>query len=101
METALEGVLLKSSVMLFVFLWAKELNPKDFHENIFLFAVGGVCRVKQFTTGWKSFADDEEIEREVRKWLRQESKDFYVANFYAMVKRLDKCINVDGGYIGK
>jgi hypothetical protein len=27
------------------------------------------------------FADDEEFETEVRKWLRQQSKDFYAAGF--------------------
>jgi histone-lysine N-methyltransferase SETMAR len=29
--------------------------------------------------GGKCFADDEEAETEVRKWLRQQSKDFYAA----------------------
>jgi histone-lysine N-methyltransferase SETMAR len=46
--------------------------------------------------GGKIFADDEEVETEVRKWLRQESKDFYAVGFDALVKRLDKCINVGG-----
>jgi hypothetical protein len=31
---------------------------------------------------------------EVRKWLRQQSKDFYAAGFDAKVKRWEKCINV-------
>jgi hypothetical protein len=30
----------------------------------------------------RRFADDEEVETEVRKWLRQQSKDFYAAGFY-------------------
>jgi hypothetical protein len=34
----------------------------------------------------KRFADDEEFETEVRKWLRQQSKDFYAAGFDALVK---------------
>jgi hypothetical protein len=38
---------------------------------------------------------------QVRKWLRQQSKDFYVAGFDAQVKRLDKCISVGGGYVEK
>jgi hypothetical protein len=29
----------------------------------------------------KRFADDEEIETEVRKWLREQSKDFYAGGF--------------------
>jgi hypothetical protein len=52
----------RGSILLF-FLWEKGLNAKKY----FLFTVGSVCRVKRFTTGWKSFADDEEVETEVRK----------------------------------
>jgi hypothetical protein len=36
----------------------------------------------------------EEVETEVRKWLRQPSKDFYAAGFDALVKR-------GGGYVEK
>jgi hypothetical protein len=32
--------------------------------------------------GGKHFADDENV----RKWLRQQSKDFYAAGFNALVK---------------
>jgi hypothetical protein len=49
----------------------------------------------------KYFADDEEVETKVRKWLRQQSKDFYAAGFDALAKRWDKYINVGGGYVGK
>jgi hypothetical protein len=38
--------------------------------------VGNVCRVKPFHLDGKRFADGEEVETEVRKWLRQQSKDF-------------------------
>jgi hypothetical protein len=48
--------------------------------------------------GGKRFADDEKAKREVRKWLRQQSKDFYAAGFDALVKRWDTCISVGGGY---
>jgi hypothetical protein len=51
--------------------------------------------------GGKRFADGEEVETEVRKWLRQQSKDFYAAGFDALVKRLDNCINGGGGYVKK
>jgi hypothetical protein len=34
---------------------------------------------------------------QVRKWLRQQSKDFYAAGFDALAKRWNKCMNVDGG----
>jgi hypothetical protein len=49
----------------------------------------------------KSFADDEEVEMEVQKWLKQQSKDFYAACFDALVKRWDKCISVGGEHVEK
>jgi hypothetical protein len=39
--------------------------------------------------------------KQVRKWLRQQSKDFYAAGFDALVKRWDKCVNVGEGYVEK
>jgi hypothetical protein len=51
--------------------------------------------------GAKRFADDDEVETEVRKQLRQQSKNFYAAGFDAMVKRWDKCINMGAGYVEK
>jgi hypothetical protein len=48
--------------------------------------------MKQFTTGSGS---------EVQKWLRQHSKDFYSADFDALVKQWDKCTNVGGEYVKK
>jgi hypothetical protein len=36
----------------------------------------------------KRFADDEEVETEVRKWLRQQSKDFYAVGFDALVNAM-------------
>jgi hypothetical protein len=60
-----------------------------------------VCRVKRFHLRGKRIADDEEVETEVHKWLRQQSKDFYAAGNDALVKRWDKCINIDGGYVKK
>jgi hypothetical protein len=40
-------------------------------------------------------------ETEVRKWLRQQSEDFYAAGFDAVVKRWDLCSSFDGGYVEK
>jgi hypothetical protein len=42
----------------------------------------------------KLLTDDEEVETEVWKWLRQQSKDFYAASFDTLLK----CLNVGGGY---
>jgi hypothetical protein len=63
--------------------------------------VGSFCHVKRIRLGGKRFADDEEVETEVRKWLRQQSKDFNAAGFDALVMRWDKCINVGGGCVEK
>jgi hypothetical protein len=49
--------------------------------------------------GGKRFADDEEFETEVQKWMRQQSEDFFAAGFSELVKRWDKCINAGGGYV--
>jgi hypothetical protein len=66
-----------------------------------LFTLESVCRVKRFHFGGKHFADDEEVETEVWKWLGQQSNDFYAAGFEALVKQWDKCLNVGGGYVEK
>jgi hypothetical protein len=66
-----------------------------------LIRVGCVCHVKRFSLGGKRFADDEEVEPEVQKWVRQQSKDFYAAGFYALVKRWDKYISIGRRYVGK
>jgi hypothetical protein len=51
--------------------------------------------------GGKCFADDEDVEMEVQKWLREQSNDFYAAGFDVLLKRWDKCINFGGGYVEK
>jgi hypothetical protein len=68
---------------------------KIFTKKCFLFTVGTVCCVKQFSLG-STRSNDEEVETDMRNWLRQQSKDFY-----ALVKRWDKCISVGGGYVEK
>jgi hypothetical protein len=87
------------------FLWAKGLNTKDRHKEMFP-AYGGKCLsrkaghnwVEKFSQGRSKVADDE---TELRKWLRQQSKDFFDAGFDALVKRWGKCINVGGDYVEK
>jgi hypothetical protein len=46
-----------------------------FIKKRFLSKVGSVSRVKRFSLGGTLFADDEEVEMKVPKWLRQQSKD--------------------------
>jgi hypothetical protein len=58
---------MKSSVLLCFFCGQKDSMQRIFVQKYFLFAVGSVVR---FTAGGKRFADDGEVETEVRKWLR-------------------------------
>jgi histone-lysine N-methyltransferase SETMAR len=71
--------------------YSPDLAPSDFH----LFDP-----LKNHLGGTR-FTDDKEVETEVQKWLRQQSRNFYAAGFDALVKRWDKCINVGGGYVEK
>jgi hypothetical protein len=76
-----------------------------FMKKCFLFTVGSVCRVKRFTTGSRNSLKDvrksQMMPDQIRKCLRQQSKDFYAACFDALVKRWDKCISVGKGYVAK
>jgi hypothetical protein len=88
----------KSSVLVSVFLLAKGLDANDIHKEI-ITLYGGQCLSRKAVHACvekrgKYFADDEEVETEVRKWLRQQSEDFYAAGSDALVKRWDKCIDV-------
>jgi hypothetical protein len=71
--------------------YSLDLAPSDFHPF-------GPLKKPHW---WQSFRDDEEVETEVRNWLRQQLKDFNATGFDAMVKRWDKCVNVDEGYVEK
>jgi hypothetical protein len=53
---------------------------------------GGKCLLRKVFHSWiekrsKYFADDEEVEMVLRKWLRQQSNVFYAAGFDALIKR--------------
>jgi hypothetical protein len=54
------------------FLWAKGLNAKDIHEEMCPVYGGKCLSCKAAHLGGKRFADDEKVETEVRKWLRQQ-----------------------------
>jgi hypothetical protein len=84
--------------MLFV---GKRTQSKDIHKEIFPAYVGKCLSHKAVPFWWDIFADDEEVETEVRKWLRQQPEDFCAAGFGALVKRVDKCISVGEGYVNK
>jgi hypothetical protein len=79
----LRSVRPKSIILLCVFLWAKGLYA-IFINKYSLFTVERVCRVKRFGTGSET-----------------QSKDLYDADFAALIKRWDKCINIGGDYVEK
>jgi hypothetical protein len=54
MATVLEECTTDEQRSVVRFLWAKGLNAKDIHKDMFP-VYGGVCRVKRFTTGWQMF----------------------------------------------
>jgi hypothetical protein len=82
-----------------VFLYGQNDSIKIFIKECSRFTAGSVCRVKWFHLDDKRFVGDVEVEAEVQKWLRQQSKVFYVADFDALVKQWDKCTSVGGGYV--
>jgi hypothetical protein len=57
-------------------LWAKGLNAKDIHKEMFP-VYSGVCRVKRFTAGSRNSPKDvrksQMMPDQVRKWLKQQS----------------------------
>jgi hypothetical protein len=96
MSTVLEDCTTEEQRSIVRFLWAKELKAKDIHKEMYP-VYGGKCLLCKAAHNWcekrgKLFADDEELETEVRKWLRQLSKDFYAAGFDGLVKQWDKCM---------
>jgi hypothetical protein len=68
------SVLPKSSVLSYVFCGQMDSMQSILINKCFLFMVGRLCRVKRFSLSGKRFADDEEVEKEVRKWLDKSRK---------------------------
>jgi hypothetical protein len=67
------------------------LAPSDFRQV-------GLLKIH---LGGRHFADGEEVEMEVRKWLRLQSKDSCAADFDILIKQWDRHVNVGGGYFEK
>ncbi|GBM93649.1 hypothetical protein AVEN_210273-1 [Araneus ventricosus] len=68
-----------------------DLAPSEFH----LFGL-----LKQHLGG-KHFADDDYVHHEVLPWMRQQPKEFYAAGIVALIKRWEKCININGHLVEK
>jgi hypothetical protein len=78
MATVLEECTNEEQSSVVRFLWAKGLNAKDIHKNMFP-VYSGKCLSRKPVDNWvekrgKRFADDEVVETVVRKWPRQQSK---------------------------
>jgi hypothetical protein len=101
MATVLEACTTEEQRFVVRFCGQKDSMQRIFRKKCSLCAVGSVCRVKRFTTWSRNSLNDvrksQMMPDQVRKWPRQQSKDFCSAGFGALVK----CINVDGGYVEK
>ncbi|GBN03924.1 hypothetical protein AVEN_137995-1 [Araneus ventricosus] len=56
--------------------------------------------LKQHLIG-KHFADGDDIQHKVLKWMRQQPREFYAAGIGALIKRWDNYINIGGDYLEK
>jgi hypothetical protein len=101
MATVFEGCTTGERSFVVRFCGQKDSVQRIFIKKYFLFTVGSICRVKQFSLCGKHFTHDEEFETKVWKWLRRQSKDFYAAGFHLLLKRWGNCIDADRRYIEK
>jgi hypothetical protein len=92
------GVYYRKAAFCFASFCAEELNVKDIHKEMCP-VYGGKCLSRKAVHNWiEKFSQGRS---KVRKWLRQQSKNFCAAGLDVLVKRWDKCVNVGGGYIEK
>jgi hypothetical protein len=75
MEIVLEEFTTEKQSSVLGLLWVRGLNAKDIHEEIFS-VYDGKCLSRKAVHNWvekrgKRLIDDEDVEMEVRKWLRQ------------------------------
>jgi hypothetical protein len=71
MATVLEGYTAEEQCYFVRFFWAKGLSVKDINKEMFHVYGGKFVVYSGSQLGSKRFADDEEVETEVWKWLRQ------------------------------
>jgi hypothetical protein len=78
----LEGYTTEEQRFVLRLLWGKELSAKNIHKEMFPVCCWE-CFSRKAVHSWveksgKRFADDEEVETEMRKWLRRQTKYFCV-----------------------
>jgi hypothetical protein len=93
----------QSSVALF--LSAKRDNANYIHKEFFS-VCGAKCLLRKAVHNWvenspKGVRKSQMMPGHVRKWLKQQSKDFYSVDIDALLKPWNKCINVVEGYVEK
>lgn len=71
--------------------YSPDLAPSDFH----LFT-----RMKKWLAS-QHFNDDDELQNAVTDWLRAQAAKFYEEGICKLVKRYDKCLNLNGDYVEK
>jgi hypothetical protein len=99
------GAYYRTAVFYCAFLWAKRSNAKDINKEMFPVKSGKYWARKavhnwneKFSQGRFKVAVDARAGAEVAETT---VKNFYAAGFDALVKRWDKCSNLDGGYFNK
>jgi hypothetical protein len=105
MATVLEVYTTKDKRYVVRFLWAKGLNASCIYKEMFPVYGGKCLSRKAVHNGPRNSLKDARKSQmkldQVRKWLRQQSRNFCAAGFDALVKRWDKCIKVGAGYVEK
>jgi hypothetical protein len=70
MATVLEDCTTEEQCSVVSFLWAKGLNAKDIHKEMFA-VIGGKCLSRKAVHNWVAdISLVTEVETEVQKWLR-------------------------------
>jgi histone-lysine N-methyltransferase SETMAR len=71
--------------------YSPDLAPSDYY----LFP-----RMKEYLRG-NHFASNEDLKKEVERWLRQQDETFYTRGLEKLFDRYEKCIELGGAYIEK
>jgi len=94
------------------FLWEKNMEAKDIHKEMLpMYCEHCLSRqavhnwVQKFSE-WRKIIEDEHragrpVEIATPETFRHQPKEFYAAGFQGLVKRWDKCLNLNGDYVEK
>jgi hypothetical protein len=98
MATRLEDCTTEELCSVVLFCVGKGRSSKDIHKEMFP-VYGGTCLSRKADHNWVANVSlmTKRLKMEVRKWLRQQSKDFYAAGLDAVTS----VISVGGGYVEK